>query len=160
MNFYVIDFCDVYTQQCGSLNYRNTPYLLKYPKIKKINDVFVYVSFNHVSTFKVMGYKKRKEKHDRQLLHHIMTRPHIQRGPRNFSGRVGGTSVNKKSNSINSVQVKKKKKKKKKKNPPKNQQESHSSIKILISRGGGWCYILLHHSFDFYTFPMSKKPVS
>ena len=61
MNFYVIDFCDVYTQQGGSSNYRNTPDLLKYPNLKKIHDVFVSVSSTHVSTFKVMGYKKRKK---------------------------------------------------------------------------------------------------
>ena len=33
MNFHVIDFCAVYTQQSGSSNHRNTPVLPKYPKI-------------------------------------------------------------------------------------------------------------------------------
>ena len=60
MNFYVIDFCDVYTQQCGSSNFRNTPDLTKYPKIKKMHDVFVFVSSTHVSTFTEIGCDLKK----------------------------------------------------------------------------------------------------
>jgi hypothetical protein len=46
MNYYVIHFCDVYTQQGGTSTYQNTPDVPKYPpKIVKYSQHLPYAGY-------------------------------------------------------------------------------------------------------------------